>query len=73
MTIFPLLFVCLLPEERRNDMVTQLIMVWAIGVVAFFVLWAVLAKVVHRISERKKKDSGDCENAHRDPDSGEIA
>ena len=54
-------------------MVTQLIMVWAIGVVAFFVLWAVLAKVVHRISERKKKDSGDCENAHRDPDSGEIA
>lgn len=35
-------------------MVTELLVVWALGVVAFFVLWAVLAKVVQRISERKR-------------------
>ena len=32
-----------------------LIMVWAIGVVAFFALWAILLKVIKRISERKNK------------------
>ena len=32
---------------------TNLIIVWAIAVVAFFVLWAVLLKVIKRISERK--------------------
>ena len=32
-----------------------LIMAWAIGVVAFFVLWAVLLKVIKRISEKKQK------------------
>ena len=41
-----------------------LIMVWAIGVVAFFVLWAVLAKVIKRVSERKHKDN----TAHEDAD-----
>lgn len=34
-------------------MVTELIIVWALGVVAFFVLWAILLKVIKRISERK--------------------
>ena len=34
-------------------MVTQLIIVWCIGVVAFFVLWAILLKVIKRISEKK--------------------
>lgn len=34
-------------------MVTELIIVWVIGVVSFFVLWAILAKVIHKISERK--------------------
>ena len=33
-----------------------LIIMWAIGVVAFFVLWAILAKVVQRISNRKHED-----------------
>ena len=37
-------------------MITQLIIVWAIGVVAFFVLWAVLLKVIKRISEKKHED-----------------
>ena len=32
-----------------------LIIVWAIGVVAFFVLWAILLKVIKRISEKKQK------------------
>ena len=31
----------------------QLILVWAIGVVAFFALWAILLKVIQRISEKK--------------------
>ena len=36
-------------------MVTELLVVWIVGVVAFFVLWAVLTKVIKRISERKQK------------------
>lgn len=35
-------------------MVTELLVVWIVGVVAFFVLWAILTKVIKRISERKK-------------------
>ena len=35
-------------------MVTELIIVWAVAVVAFFVLWALLAKVVQRISKKKE-------------------
>ena len=37
-------------------MVTELLVVWIVGVVAFFVLWAILAKVVQRISNRKHED-----------------
>ena len=37
-----------------NSDTLQLIFVWFIGVVAFFVLWAILTKVIKRISERKK-------------------
>lgn len=36
-------------------MVTQLIIVWVLGVVAFFVLWAILLKVIKKISERKSQ------------------
>ena len=36
-------------------MVTELLVVWIVGVVAFFVLWAILTKVIKRISERKNK------------------
>ena len=36
-------------------MVVKLIFVWILGVVAFFVLWAVLAKVIKRISEKRQK------------------
>ena len=41
--------------EKRSNMVTELIIVWVLGVVAFFVLWALLAKVVQRISKRKEE------------------
>ena len=37
-------------------MVTELIIVWAIGVVAFFALWAILLKVIKRISEKKRPE-----------------
>lgn len=40
-------------------MVIELIIIWALAVVAFFVLWALLAKVVQRISNRKHKDDTD--------------
>ncbi len=36
-------------------MVVKLIVVWFLAVVAFFALWAILAKVVKRISEKKNK------------------
>jgi hypothetical protein len=38
-----------------SKMVTELLVVWIVGVVAFFVLWAVLLKVIKWISERKNK------------------
>ena len=37
-------------------MVIELLIVWIVGVVAFFVLWAILAKVIKRISEKKGQD-----------------
>lgn len=37
-------------------MVTELLVVWIVGVVAFFMLWAVLLKVIKRISEKKGQD-----------------
>ncbi len=36
-------------------MITELLVVWIVGVVSFFVLWAVLLKVIKRISEKKEK------------------
>ena len=35
-------------------MVKSLLFVWLIGVVSFFALWAVIALVVRRISEKKE-------------------
>ena len=45
------------------DMVTELLIVWLIGVVAFFVLWALLLKVIRRISERKQNNDSEQDNA----------
>lgn len=46
---------------KRSKMVIQLIIVWALGVVAFFSLWAILTKVIKRISEKKtgQKEASD--------------
>ena len=53
--------------------VVQLIIVWVIGVVAFFVLWAILTKIMHKISEKKRKEEDDNENAPNRSVSGEIS
>jgi len=36
-------------------MVIQVIIVWALSVVAFFALWAILLKVIKRIIEKKEQ------------------
>lgn len=46
-------------------MVTELLVVWIVGVVAFFVLWAVLTKVIKRISEKKQKTDTPTEEADK--------
>ena len=47
---------CSFAPENKNKMVTELLTVWIIGVVAFFVLWAILAKVIQRISKKKQQE-----------------
>ena len=47
-------------------MVRSLLLVWLIGVVAFFVLWAVLAKVVRRISEKKEQGESSTEKTDKE-------
>ena len=59
---------CTFADESGKDFVMNrdtltLIMVWAIGVVTFFVLWAILLKIIKRISERKHKDDTAQEDA----------
>ena len=48
----PISYLC---TRNLSIMVTELLVVWIVGVVAFFVLWAILTKVIKRISERKNK------------------
>lgn len=45
-------------------MVTELIVIWIVGVVTFFALWAILLKVIKRVSKRKHKD----DTARKDAD-----
>ena len=42
-------------HPNLSKMVTELLVVWIVGVVAFFVLWAILAKIIKRISDKKNK------------------
>ena len=37
-------------------MVKSLILVWLVGVIAFFALWALLAYIVKRVSDKKNKN-----------------
>ena len=50
-------------------MVTELLVVWIVGVVAFFVLWAILLKVIKRISEKKAQSKAELEEEPTDPES----
>lgn len=36
-------------------MLVKLFVIWFLAVAAFFILWAILAKVIRRISEKKEK------------------
>ena len=47
---------CTFAPEKKSKMVIELIIAWVLGVVAFFVLWAILLKVIQRISKRKKRE-----------------
>ena len=38
---------------KINEDMIQLATIWIISVVAFFVLWALLAKVIRKVSEKK--------------------
>jgi flagellar biosynthesis/type III secretory pathway M-ring protein FliF/YscJ len=40
-----------------------LVIIWFLAVTAFFVLWAILAKVVQRISNRKHEDDTNSHDA----------
>lgn len=42
-------------HPNLSKMVTELLVVWIVGVVAFFVLWAILAKIIKRIIDKKNK------------------
>jgi len=44
-----------------KTMVTELLVIWIVGVVSFFVLWAILLKVIKRISEKKEKRKAETE------------
>ncbi len=48
----------LLPTNRTeldtDDNIVTLVIIWALAVVAFFALWAILLKVVKCISEKKR-------------------
>ena len=46
---------CTFAPEKLSKMVTELLVVWIVGVVAFFALWAILLKVIKRISEKKSQ------------------
>ena len=54
-------------------MIVELLVIWVVAVVAFFVLWVVLAKVVQKISQKKHQNENTRgENAQNPTHSGEI-
>ncbi len=58
--IYPADFVTLQPKNKT--MVTELLVIWIVAVVSFFVLWALLAKVIKRISDKKEKRNAETED-----------
>lgn len=53
-----------------NSDTLTLIITWFVGVVAFFALWAILLKVIKRISERKNQTD---ELTQKESDEKEIS
>lgn len=54
---------CIFAPLNRHYMVIELLIVWIVGVVAFFVLWALLLKVIKRISERNQNNDSEQDKA----------
>ena len=54
-----------IPDFWFQNMVTELLVVWIVGVVDFFVLWAVLPKEIKRISEKRQKADTPTEEADK--------
>ncbi|MBO6025988.1 MAG: hypothetical protein J6P73_01935 [Bacteroidales bacterium] len=53
-------------------MYIKLLVVWFLAVVSFFVLWALLAHVVKRISEKRQQNetaSAETDKEKKDPES----
>ena len=48
-----------------NSDTLTLILVWFLAVVSFFVLWAILLKVIKRISEKKQKSEKPAEETDK--------
>ena len=55
--------------QNLSKMVTELLIMWIVGVVAFFVLWAILLKVIKRISEKKAQSKAELEEKPTDLES----
>lgn len=53
--------------EMEKDLPT-LIIIWFLTLVAFFALWAILLKVVKRISEKKRPEQTTQENTDEEKD-----
>lgn len=53
-------------------MVKSLLLVWLIGVVSFFALWAIIALAVRRISEKKEAQKQLGEARSEDPSKEEA-
>ena len=49
----------------------ELIIVWVLAVVAFFVLWALLLKVIKRISDKKEQQKATLQQV-QEPEKDEI-
>ena len=61
-----------LQPENKTKMVTQLIIVWAIAVVSFFALWALLTSIFHKISARKGEKTETLEDENAADDSEKL-
>ena len=62
------LYLC---TRKKIDLMIELIIVWVLAVVAFFVLWALLLKVIKRISDKKEQQKATLQQV-QEPEKDEI-